>query len=35
MKRLFKKFIQNLPTFLTALALAITVWIMAVMPRSG
>jgi YbbR domain-containing protein len=30
MKRLFKKFIQNLPTFLTALALAITVWIMAV-----
>lgn len=30
MTRLFKKFTQSLPTFLTALALAITIWILAV-----
>lgn len=30
MKRLLKKFAENLPTFLTALALAITIWILAV-----
>ncbi len=30
MKRLLKKFADNLPTFLTALALAITIWILAV-----
>lgn len=30
MTQLFKKVTQNLPTFLTALALAITIWIMAV-----
>lgn len=30
MTQLFKKFTLNLPTFLTALALAITIWIMAV-----
>ncbi|MGV8026652.1 MAG: YbbR-like domain-containing protein [Anaerolineaceae bacterium] len=30
MTQLFKKFTKNLPTFLTALALAITIWIMAV-----